>query len=57
MTEANREGLSVGADVFDQSDVDLGRLRNALTAWMTLIDNCRGVTLESVERSKAPNDA
>ena len=57
VTAADREGLRVGADVFDQSNVDLGRLQNALTACMTLINNCRGVTLESVERSTAPNGA
>ena len=56
LTAAEGEGLSVGADVFDRSTVDLVRLQNAPAAWMTLINNCRRMTLEVVQRSEAPND-
>ena len=45
------EGLSVGADVFDNSSVDPLRLRNAHAAWMVLINRCRGMALEIVQRS------
>ena len=38
---AEREGLSIGADVFDGSNVDPVRLPNAHIAWMTLINDCR----------------
>ena len=48
---------SVGADVFDSSNVDPVRLRNAHVAWMTLVNNCSGMTLEIVQCSNAPNDA
>ena len=48
-------GLSVGADVFDGRNVDPVRLRNAHVAW--IINNCRGITLEIVQRSEAPNNA
>ena len=51
------DGLSVGADVFDSSNVDPVRLRNAHAAWMTLINSCSGMALEIVQRSDAPNDA
>ena len=40
LTAAERQGLSVGADVFDASNVDPVRLRNARVACMTLINNC-----------------
>ena len=56
LTAAEGDGLSVGADVFDSSDVDPVRLRNAHVAWMTLINSCSGMTLEIVQRSNAPND-
>ena len=57
LTAAEGDGLSVGADVFDSSNVDSLRLRNAHVAWMTLINSCSGMSLEIVERSNAPNDA
>ena len=57
LTAAGREGLSVGAAIFDRSKVDPMRLQNAHEAWMTLINNCRGMTLEIVQRSEAPNGA
>ena len=52
LTAAEGEGLSFGP-----SNVDSGRLRNAHIAWMTLINSCRGMTLEIVQRSEAPNGA
>ena len=57
LTAAEGDGLSVGADVFDSSNVDPVRLRNAHVAWMTLINSCSGMTLEIVQRSNAPNEA
>ena len=57
LTAAEGDRLSVGADVFDSSKVDPVRLRNAHVAWMTLINSCRGMVLEIVQRSNAPNDA
>ena len=57
LTVAEEDGLSVGADVFDSSNVDPVRLRNAHVAWMTLINSCSGISLEIVQRSNAPNDA
>ena len=57
LTAAEGDGLSVGADVFDSSNVDPVRLRNAHVAWMTLINSCSGITLEIVQRSNAPNEA
>ena len=57
LTAAEEDGLSVGADVFDSSNVDPVRLRNAHAAWMTLISSCSGMVLEIVQRSNAPNDA
>ena len=57
LTVAEGEGLSVGADVFDGSKLDPVRLRNAHVVWITLINNCRELALEIVQRSKAPNDA
>ena len=57
LAAAEGEGLNVGADVFDQSNVDPVRLRNAHVAWMTLINNCEGTAVEIVQRSEASNDA
>ena len=51
LTAAEGDGLSVGADVFDSSNVDSVSLRNAHVAWMTLINSCSGMTLEIVQRS------
>ena len=41
LAAAERDGLSVGVDVFDSSNVNLVRLRNAHVAWMTLINSCQ----------------
>ena len=57
LTAAEGDGLSVGADVFDSSNGDPVRLRNANVAWMTLINSCSGMALKIVQRSNAPNDA
>ena len=57
LTAAEGDGLSVGADVFDSSNVDPVRLRNAHVVWMPLINSCSGIALEIVQRSNAPNDA
>ena len=57
LTAVVGNGLSVGADVFDSSNVDPVRLRNAHAAWMILINSCSGMALETVQRSDAPNDA
>ena len=57
LTAAEGDGLSVGADVFDSSNVNPVRLRNAHAAWMTLINSCGEMALEIVQRSNAPNDA
>ena len=51
------DGLSVAADVFDSSNVDPVRLRNAYAAWMILINSCSGTALEIVQHSDAPNEA
>ena len=57
LTAAEGEGLSVGADVFYVgNNVDPMRLRNVHVAWMTLINNSRGIALETVQSSEAPND-
>ena len=57
LTAAVGEGLNVGADVFDSSNVDPVRLRNAHAAWMILINSCSGMALEIVQRCQAPNKA
>ena len=58
LTAAGSDGLSVGADVFDSSNVDPVRLRkNAQVDWMTLINSCGGMSLEIVQRSNVSNDA
>ena len=57
LTAAVGDGLSVGADVFDSSNVDPVRLRNAHAAWMILINSCSGTALEIVQHSDAPNEA
>ena len=57
LTAAVGDGLSVGADVFDSSNVDPVRLRNAHAAWMILINSCSRMALEIVQRSDAPNEA
>ena len=57
LTAAEGDGLSVGANVIDSSNVDPVRLRNAHVAWMILINSCSGMTLKIVQRSNAPNDA
>ena len=57
LTAAEGDGLRVGADVFDSSDVDPVRLRNAHVAWMALSNSCSGMALEIVQRSNALNDA
>ena len=57
LTAAVRDGLSVGADVFDSSNVDPVRLRNEHAACMILINSCSGMALEIVQRRDAPNDA
>ena len=56
LTAAEGDGLSVGADVFDSSNVDPVRLNNVHVAWMTLINSCSGMALEIVQRSNALND-
>ena len=43
LTADEGEGLSIGADVFNGSDLDPVKLRNAHVAWMTL-NNCRNGT-------------
>ena len=48
LTAAEGDGLSAGANVFDSSDVDPVRLRNAHVAWMTLINSCSGMAFEIV---------
>ena len=57
LTAAERDGPNVGADVFDSSREDPGRLQNAHVAWMALINSCSGMTLEIVLHNNAPNDA
>ena len=57
LTAAERERLNIGADVFDGSNVDPMRIQNTHVAWMTPINNCRGIAREIVQRSEAPNDA
>ena len=57
LTAAVGEGLNVGADVFDSSNVDPVRLRNAHAAWMILINSCSGMAIEIVQRCQAPNEA
>ena len=57
LTAAEGDGLSVGADVFDSSNGNPVRWRNAHVAWMTLINSCSGKAIEIVQRSNAPNDA
>ena len=57
LTAAVGDGLSVRADVFDSSNVDPVRLRNAHAAWMILINSCSGTALEIVQHSDAPNEA
>ena len=57
LTAVEGDGLSVGADDFDSSNVDPVRLRNAHVAWMTLINSCSGMALKIVQRSNVPNDA
>ena len=57
LTAAVGDGLRVGADVFDRSNVDPVRLRTAHAAWMILINSWCGMALEIVQRSDAPNDA
>ena len=57
LTAAEEGGLSVGADVFDSSNVDPVKLRNAHVVWMILIISCSRMALEIVQRSNAPNDA
>ena len=57
LTAAVGDGLSVGADVFDSSNVDPVRLRTAHAAWMILINSCSEMALEIVQRSDAPNEA
>ena len=57
LTAAELEDLSVGADVFDRSNVDPVRLRNAHLVWITLMNSCREVVLEIVQRSKISYDA
>ena len=42
LTAAEGDGLSVGADVFDNSNVDPVRLRNVHVAWVTLINSGNG---------------
>ena len=57
LTAAVGDGLSVGGDVFDSSNVDPVRLRNVHAAWMVLVNSCRGMALEIVQRSDASDDA
>ena len=57
LTAAEGDGLSVEADVFDNSNVGPVRWRNAHVAWMTLINSSSGMALEIVQHSNAPNDS
>ena len=57
LSEAVGDGLSVGADVFDSSNVDPVRLRNAHAAWMILINSCSGMALEILQRNDASSEA
>ena len=57
LAAAEWDGLSFGANVFDGSNVDPVRLRNAYVAWMTLINSWSGMAIEILQRSGAPNDA
>ena len=57
LTAVEGGGLSVGADVFDSSNLDPVRLRNGHVARMILINSCSGIALEIVQRSNAPNNA
>ena len=51
------EGMSVGADVFDGSNVGLVRLRNAQRRMDGAHVQLQKMPLEFVQRSDAPNDA
>ena len=57
LTAAKGKGLSVGTDVFDESNVDTVRLRNTRVTWIMIINKGRRMALEIIQRSKAPNDA
>ena len=57
LTAVEGGGLSVGADVFDSSNLDPVRLRNGHVARMILMNSCSGIALEIVQRSNAPNNA
>ena len=57
LSAAEGEGVGVGADVFCRSNIDPMRFLNEHVGWMALINSCRGMALEIVERNEAPNDA
>ena len=57
LTAAEGEGLSVGADVLDGSNLDPVRLENVQVACMTLINNYRKMTTKTVQRREVPNNA
>ena len=56
LTAAEGQGLSVGADVFYESNVDPVRSQNQLVAWMAFINSCRGIAFETVQCSEVSND-
>ena len=57
LTTAEREGLSVGADVFYGSNVDAMILRDAQVVWMTVITSWRGIAIKTVQRGEVTNVA
>lgn len=56
-TTAQGEGLCVGAKVFDDRGLHPVIFRNAHAAWITLVNSYKGMVLDIIKKTKAPNDA
>ena len=49
--------IYVGRGTFDKTDLDPVKVRQAETAWRSLIDNCRGMAFDIVEAAESPSTA
>ena len=57
LTTPAAQGVKVGAENFDGSQVHSETLRKAKQGWVSLITNCKGVAFEIVQGADSPSQA
>ena len=57
LTTPAAQGVKVGVDNFEGSQVNLETLRKAKQVWVLLVANCMGVAFEIVQGAHSPSQA